>query len=285
LLTGALYRIVWRLHEEYKRRLKVQTGQSELSVSGKALFMAREHFKRLIFRALDYLPPGEVSFADYGRAILSADKASHPEDSLGRNELEKEFLRRYIARKPEELAVKTDFDDPAVGDLDLQTLLASDWAAYDFANRNRELLHIPEGIHFHVRPRLKVAKKYYTAAGPKTVQECIFKVSWERDEPNPPGSGLPPNRQITVGTTLAIDWETRRVRALLPSHAAVPMEESGQQVTDRDDMLRRLLAADHLHIAGEGEEEELSGGQAIVAESTGSRMRIRGSGRMLHIVG
>ena len=50
--------------------------------TGKALFVAAEQFKRMVLRALDYLPPGEISFADYGRAITCADRAFYP--SLGR---------------------------------------------------------------------------------------------------------------------------------------------------------------------------------------------------------
>jgi hypothetical protein len=283
VLTGALYRVLVRLHEEYKSEEMARTGQTEFSVSGKALFRAREHFKRLVFRALDYLPPGEVSFGDYGRAILAADQASHPDESLGRNELVKEFLRRHIIHSPTDLIVQTDFAHPATEDLDLDTLVESDWAAYDFANHNRPLLNIPENIHFRVRPRLKATKTYYLAEGPTQVKECIFKVSWDRDdERNPDGSRLPARRQITVGTTLAIDWETKKVRVLLPSHAAVKMgTESEEQEADRSNMIARLLATNRLRI---GSAEDPTAGSAVRVETSNSLMRIRGSGRLLHIV-
>jgi hypothetical protein len=283
VLTGALYRVLARLHEEYKAEEVAQTGKTAFSVAGKALFRAREHFKRLVFRALDYLPPGEVAFGDYGRAILAADQASHPDESLGRDELVKEFLRRHIIHSPEELTVQTDYEHAAMRDLDLDTLVESDWAAYDFANRNRPLLNIPEHVHFRVRPRLKATKTYYLADGPTQVKECIFKVSWDRDdERNPKGSRLPARRQITVGTTLAIDWETKKVRVLLPSHAAVNTgTESEEQAADRNDMLARLLASNRLRI---GLVEDPDAGSAVRVETSGSLMRMRGSGRLLHIV-
>lgn len=283
VLTGALYRVLARLHEAYQSEEVAQTGNTAFSVSGKALFRAREHFKRLVFRALDYLPPGELSFGDYGRAILAADQASHPDASLGREALIKEFLRRHVIHCPEALTVQTDYEHAAISDLDLDTLVESDWAAYDFANRHRALLNIPEHVHFRVRPRLKATKTYYLRGGPTPVKECIFKVSWDRDdERNPVGSRLPARRQMTVGTTLAIDWETKKVRALLSSHAAIKTGSEGEeQEADRNDMIKQLLASNQLSIASA---EEPPAGSAVRVEISGSLMRIRGSGRLLHIV-
>jgi hypothetical protein len=284
VLTGALYRTLVRLHEEYKSEESMRTGRSEFSVSGKALFLAREHFKRLILRALDYLPPGEVSFGDYGRAILAADLVSHPEASLGRDELVNEFVRRYIVGRPGDLEVTTNFEHPAVDELDLDTLVESDWAAYHFANRNRDLLRIPAGVHFRVRPRLKATKTYYLTEGPRPVSECIFKVSWDRsNEQNPQGSRLPNYRQISVGTTLSIDWKTRWIRAILPSHAAIERgQESIDQRIDRDAMITRLLAENKLRIGREPGDDQPGFSEVIRAEASGPLMRIRGAVRMLH---
>jgi len=108
--------------------------------SGRALFIARERFKRTVLRALDYLPPGEVSFADFGRALLASDQASHPDSAEQRDWLRKEFVNRGIVKKTAELEVKTNFDAPDVAQLDLDELVQSDWLSYQFANKNRPLL-------------------------------------------------------------------------------------------------------------------------------------------------
>jgi len=280
VLTGALYSVMVKIHDTLKRRFAQQDKTTEFSASGKALFVGAERFKRMIFRALDYLPPGEISFADYGRAIIASDQASHPQATQGREWLREEFVRRGMARNLMALEVEEPFEHPAVAELDLQTLVDSDWAAYDFANRNRRLLRIPPHFAFRVRPRLDTSKTYYLRGGvKKSIRECIFKVSWDAIEPNPPGSWFPAKRQITVGTMLAIDWETKKVRARLTSG----WEE---QRDDRDALLKRLdekgvLLPAALSTAPDG--TPLRG--AIKAELAGDLMRVRGTARTLHIAG
>lgn len=285
VLSGALYRVFAHLHATYRARHAEKKGMSEFSASGWALYVAGEHFKRLVLRALDYLPPGEVSFADYGRAILAADQAAYPRLSAGRKKLVEEFVRRHIVADAAELDVKTKFLAAEVADLDLEILAASDWAAYDFANRVRPFLGIPEGVHFRVRARLRATKNHGSPKKPRYVDELIFKVSWDRQEDNPGDLPLPALRQITVGTTLVVDCKTRRVRALLRSQASLGPDAGGaadQQRQDRDAMLRHLVAQDRLSYGPPGDEDPQFASAARVEES-GGLMRIRSSGRMLHI--
>ncbi len=273
VLSGALYVVMQQLFEDRKPYSKTPE---------QALWIAAEQFKRMIFRALDYLPPGEVSFADYGRAIIASDEASHPDAARGRRYLREEFLRRAIVSQPGDLDVHTDFEFAPLRNTNLETLVSSDWAAYEFANRYRELLHIPHGANIYVRPRQDVTKLYYHRGGRRTkVRECIFKVSWDQVEDNPPGSGFPAQRQITVGTTLAIDWETHRVRALLTSEFA-PQKKS------RDDILALLMENNLIKIVTDPTQAAFPGSRAAVrAEVMQGQglMRVRGSARLLHIIG
>jgi hypothetical protein len=284
VLSGALYRVFCRLHEEYRSRRAAEQGTSELSASGFALFVASQHFKRLVLRSLDYLPPGEVSFADYGRAILASDQASYAERSEGRDRLVEEFLRRRVVAGAGELAVTTDYAEPALAAADLRTLVSSDWAAYDFVERHRGLFGVPAGVRFRVRPRLVATKRYYVAGGGLTdVEELIFKVSWDRVEDNPRDLPVTSLRQITVGTTLVVDLESQRVRALLVADAAAPPETSpaaARLLADRDLMLRRLVGERRLRF---GPDAPADLGDTVRAETSGDLMRIRGAGRMLHL--
>jgi hypothetical protein len=286
VLSGALYKVVVQMHDDRKVEYSEGDPDRELSVSGKALAVAAAQFKRMIFRALDYLPPGEVSYADYGRAIIAADQASHPDDEQERGWIRDEFVRRKMAPDRAALEVPTMYEYGPLQDVDLDALLESDFVAYQFADSNRKFLHIPRRIPFHVEPRLEVEKLYYHRDGPRQVKECLFKVSWSSIEANRAGFGLPRQRQITVGTTLAIDWDTKLVRALMTSELSGRPREQDDQRGDRDLMLARLADQDVLrfgHLATGPTGKPLR--SLIPAESTGDLMRVRGTGRMLHVIG
>ena len=282
VLSGALYRVFATLHAEYMSARAAQEGIEEFSASGWALYAAREHFKRLVLRSLDYLPPGEVCFADYGRAILASDQASYPGDSMGRSALVEEFVKRRITSTAAELDVDTSYAHPAVADLDLEVLLSSDWAAYEFAEHNRDFLGIPQNVRFRVRPRVRATKKYRGAVDFEEVTECIFRVSWDREEDNPGDLPLPARRQITVGTTLVIDWKSRQVRVLLISDAARPPGMDRQQ-DDRNEMLRTLVRTHTLGFGPRNDDQPAFDTSARI-EASGDLMRVRNSAHMLHLM-
>jgi hypothetical protein len=284
VLSGALYTVMVKIHEKLKDKFAGGDPNKEFSVSGKALAVGAERFRRIIFRALDYLPPGEVSFADYGRAIIAADQASHPDDEQERNWVREEFVNRCMVLSPEALQVQTNFEHPALKDVDVPTLVDSDWAAYQFANHNRKLLCIPRGIPFKVRPRLDVTKLYYHRDGKRKVRECLFKVSWDQLEPNRIGAGFPGRRRITVGTTLAIDRHTKKVRALLTSDHSKRPDEQREQRKDRHHLLRRMVDEDMLKIGHQAFGPDGKPLRSVVgADSTQGFMHVRGAARMLHI--
>jgi hypothetical protein len=278
VLSGALYEVVVRLHEDLTQRFSAERPDV-VAASGKALAIGGTRLRRMFLRALEYLPPGEVSFADYGRAIVAADQASHPDDLREREWLREEFVRRHMAPDIASLEVETDREERALRDVDLQTIVDSDWAAYDFVTRNRPLLGIPDAVPFRVLPRQDSRKTYYHRDGQRVVHECILKVAWDHTEPNELGRAYPPERSVSVGTTLAIDWDTRRLRSRLTT------DLSEEQRLDRDRMLLRMDDQGLLLLDRRGlgpDQQPLH--SAIHAQSTGSMMRVRGGARMLHLV-
>lgn len=275
-LSGALYAVLVKSYDAIRK-------EHPEWASGKALFAASERFKRMTLRALDYMPPGEVSFRDYGRAILAADQSAHPDPKEGqeRGWICDEFVQRALVPDREALQVQTDFTFSGLSQVDLAVLKESDWAAYDLVNRERELFGVPAGASFHVYPRLDSTKHYYRKKGsgkPEEIRELILKVSWSQPEPNIAGKALPIQRQVTVGTTVAIDWKTRNVRTCLTSDLG---EEQRQ---DRDGMVRKLLDEGILRV---GDEALGPDGKplcaAVRAETLGGTMRVRGAARLLHI--
>lgn len=62
-----------------------------------------------VFRALDYLPPGDISFADYGRAIIAADQAIYPDRTQEREWVIEEFVKCEIAAGAAALSAETNY--------------------------------------------------------------------------------------------------------------------------------------------------------------------------------
>jgi hypothetical protein len=285
VVSGALYTVMVKMHTTLRRELAQKKNQNEFSVSGDALFNSSERFKRMILRALDYLPPGEVSFADYGRAIIAADQAAHPIDTQERSWIEEEFVRRCMVLNRSALEVKTNFNYSRLEGIDLPSLVNSDWYAYQFADQNREFLSIPRDVPFEVEPRLDVCKYYWHRDGKTPVRELIYKVHWNQTEPNQIGDRYPSMRRIIVGTTLAVDWDTHQVRALLTSDRTNYPEEAEQQQQDRNQMLQRLADGDLLR-AGQAalgpDGNELR--SVIPADVTKGILKVRSTAKMLHII-
>src|SRR5262249_51500278 len=160
VLSGALYSVLRKIYASvWEAARKRNPGKKPVALSGAALFAASERFKRMVLRALDYLPPGEASFADLGRAILASDTASYPNprDAVARGWFRDEFVKRGFVRDEAEFDVTIPAEDRAaiessLKEVDLGVLVSSDWAAYEFANRNRKWLGIPAGVPFPAPP-------------------------------------------------------------------------------------------------------------------------------------
>jgi hypothetical protein len=290
VLTAALYSVLMRMHDDRKKQEMDRTGKSDYSVSGRALFIAAAQFRRMILRALDYLPPGEISFADYGRAIIAPDQIAHPDDNKEREWLCSEFVRRQMVSSPSALAVDPPPEDGLKG-VDLRGLMDSDWVAYDFANsaRGRKLLGIPNGVRFHVEPRLMVEREYFHrpedgAQTDQKVGECLFKVWWYQQEENRIGPGFPDRRQVVTGTTMAWDRDTGKLRAILSTARPDP-DELAKQQQDRDLMLagladEGLLRPGSQPLGPDGRPLRL----VASIETTREVMRVSNVARMLHCI-
>jgi len=286
VLSGALYKLMVQLHEDLKKEYQKKSGKSAYSVSGKALVVASDRFRKMLLRALDYLPVGDATFADYGRAIIAADQASYPNHTGERNCIRDEFVRRHIVSSQDALQVKTMYDDPALKDIDLDELCESELIAYQFAEKNRNLLSIPPEASFKIEQRLDVTKTYTHTNNDVDTRELIFKVGWTQLEPNSLGGQFSTNRRVRVGTTLAIDWETKKIRALLTSGQNFRQNERDEQTRDRDLFLRNMVKKGYLVPAREAvgpDGKELH--SIIGAADINGAMKVVRMARMLHIIG
>ena len=188
------------------------------------------------------------------------------------------------------LTVEPPTEDGLKG-VDRQGLMESDWVAYDFANskQGRELLGIPKGVQFYIEPRLLVEREYFHRqdAGnqfDETVGECLFKVWWYQLEKNNIGSDYPAQRQIVVGTTMAWDHDTGKLRVIL-STGNRDRHELAEQRKDRDLLLARLVEGGFLRpslqrLGPDGRPLRF----AANIETSGQAMRVSNITHMLHFI-
>jgi hypothetical protein len=277
VLSGALYALFAAAFARAQDRVMAGSGQAaadaRFSASGRSLALAADILKRVAFRALDYLPPGEIAFADYARAAIAADAMTNPDNPWVRRFLAREFLGRGIvdgaaALKPQPPGL------PVRDDLDLDALVADDDAALAFAERNRGALMIPDGVAFEMRPRLDARRLAYRGRRGATVARAVIvKVAWRETRLLAGHYGDFSEVSLVFGTTLAIDRDQRSVLALLSTSAAHP-SQAGAATRTNDAMRMAFLA----RCIADG--RIVPGRQGAVVED--GRLRLRGTARMLH---
>ena len=321
VLTGTLYRFLVELHHDSKRRLSARRRESPFSVSGRALWAASEQFKRMILRGLDYLPPGEITFADYIRAILAADQASFADDRW-RAWIRAECVRRGIVATEADLAVATNAEHPSLASQDLDGLVASDWAAYMFAEANRDLLMIPADAQFEVLPRIIVNKRFElpqtvldraAGAGAEATAEAeaasaaaagMARTPGHRPEGahDGPDEGAFPVREllfkvrwsVTEPNPPDLGAATRRIqtgttlvidpdRRLVRSCLGPHSLERRRPA--RDAALRRLVEAGLVDVSSPDDPAAVrqTFGSGVEAVVTDGILRVKGTGRLLHV--
>jgi hypothetical protein len=263
LLTGAVYRVLVDYYEARWRK-RSGPGEPDLSLSGKELWAASQAMKRFALRGLDYLPPGEVSFADYGRAVIAADAVANPDNEWFRTRFAEELATR-IGVEPGALAFAAPAPEPIVEPAALASLVASDWHAYELVGNRRDAFHVPDGVPFQVEPRLEVTKTTFRSSGEAQYSEVIVKVSWEVAE------GARRKRWVRFGTTMAIGTDGRPM-AVVTSNPSVVGED---HTADRERFVERLIDAELL--------ADGPGPADINAVVERDALRLAGTGRCLHV--
>ncbi len=226
-LSGALYHVLQQHHERLKQTLaRTEPYRSKpqplFSASGQAMMDAARCLRSVLFRALDFLPPGEISFADYADALLAVHQAFSPQDDFYRRWISDEMVRRGIVTDPADLGAGAwlPADPPRFPDgTGIAQLVDDEEAAQRFIELNRAWLGMPEPVfqqrRFSLRPRLLATPEDMPAYR-------IFKVSWEYQEPNPLPGSYPQERWVRLGTTLILDDRDGHLLARLSCAAPTP---------------------------------------------------------------
>jgi hypothetical protein len=289
VLSGLFYASLVDMFENGKTdRMTERPGEPAASADAAAnasLGSAAIIFRRLLLRGIDYLPPGELTFADVGRATIAADIAADPrsEHKAAIRELfAQRFVKRGVVDSVDELAATAPAALSITPD-QLADIRDSDWAAYTFVDKHRPEFGIPADQSFKVLPRVDATKQIGTkrADGKYDIQrELLLKIAWDIVEDNG-AAGLPaPKRRVQTGATLAIRWSDGSVLALIRSNVTT----SAAQRAARDEFLTQLLASDApVAIVDTDTSSPPRAPSGIQIRIFGDVAKITGTQRLLHI--
>ena len=98
VLTGAVWKAMVRFHRAALDEARANTKKTNNEpMRARALGISARQISRILFRALDFMPPAETTFADYLRAVLRSDTLAREDDSTGYREvLIDEAMKRGI---------------------------------------------------------------------------------------------------------------------------------------------------------------------------------------------
>jgi hypothetical protein len=288
VLSACVFRTLILEHRRERAEIAKEEGIEEFSASGKALYTAGQKVRRILFRGLDYLPPGDASFADLGRAMVAADVAAYPEAKYAtiRNDLCDEMVRRGIAKSSADFAPMPPLKRSPFEGLDLDTLVSSDWVAYQLITENRDAFCVPDEVSFEVRPRLQVTKAYRRENEDIDIEEIILKISWTDTEPFRNKRGLPTKKRLRRGTTVVIDAKSGAVRLRLTNNPACsPSGPDAEKALVKSRSLYLLSLMDEGLLVPVNAEDVPAVRRLglIPAEETAGALRVKGLGRMLHL--
>lgn len=279
VLTGAFWKAIVKINNSYLDKANLPPGSPDL---GDKLGISAWRIRRILFRALDYLPPAEATFADYCRAVLRSDEAAYPQDKDGyRKILKDEFVSRRIVGRASELDCRPEEEWVRVN---LEDIVESEWAAYAFAEKMRKLLKIPSGVPFRLFPRRDVTRRYYLGPGQFQEQrEVVFQVTWEKPEEN---IGIPVRsrrRAVFHGTTLVFGGKTDG-RGRYPLLSCLTTDRSEPQEEARNRAVLRLVERGQLEIGN----RQVSFNSRPLAPRvfgrvTDGTLRLRGTARLIQL--
>ncbi len=182
VLTNAFYEFLARLYEDRMKKERPKSGKTGLDggVAVAALVNAADQASRTFFRALDYCPPVDITYLDYARAVIQADRIAYPSDEIGARKLLNElFVERGVVTDVKELEPPQRLRNADLHPYDVERLSATPSDAHRFVDANRRALSIPRDVNFSIlrlyRTRKESVQRYYPP------QEIIIEFVWSED--------------------------------------------------------------------------------------------------------
>ena len=160
VLTGAMFDVLIELGNCYQR----EGGRANPRTPAQAFWLAADRMQRMAIQPLDLLPPVDVTFSDYARAVCRAQRLADPLDPDDYyNLLIKVFRKRGILSAAEErdLRVPRYLNERLALSVQpsIDRISRSRAGAYQFLDDNREDLLIPALSDFFVADLYEARKR------------------------------------------------------------------------------------------------------------------------------
>ncbi len=176
VMTGAMWDILSGMFAKYRAKPKESTGK--LPSDKEALLWAVNRFRRAAFQPLDFLPPADVQFSDYARAVLRADELVDPVDEDDHRGLLREvFDKRGIDYADDEDQTERLY----LYAYDIDRVSRSRTDAYHFLHENRRQLCIPADQDVSVVDLYRTDKTIM--GGGRLPREIVLQYAWREDVP------------------------------------------------------------------------------------------------------
>lgn len=183
VLTGAMFDILLALSDHYIDRIKDRI-KDRRKRAPTAFWNAIQRMQRMAVQPLDLLPPTDVTFRDYAKAVLRVEALTNPTDPYGHYD---RMLNAFVAREILTAEDKVELSKPRyLYDRlrvnvfhDIENISRSRACAYAFLDDNRDALLIPS------RQDVIVADLYdahkLTRQARRLPREIILVYIWRED--------------------------------------------------------------------------------------------------------
>lgn len=288
VFSGAVFAALITSYEAHRKILENKMSPKAAAVQ--ALWFNAQIMRRILYRAMDYLPHADVNLLDVARAMISTDIAAFPDpdEAEQREALIDEFIERGIGYKRQDFMPDAITGPNPFISVDLTALVEDSAALEGFVNEHRDFLQIPLNTAL-LYCNCQFAEKLYIRKGNirKTLPEWIIKISWADYTDTKDLEGLPDKLRILRGSTIVLDADSQDIKMQLNTNPALEKNSNSVEThaeIGRQQFLRGLIENKRFTFDSEANDEDAYRAKkvrAVIDEETGA-FHLKGSGEFMH---
>ncbi|CAL2103102.1 Serine protease [Tenacibaculum sp. 190130A14a] len=184
VMTGAMFDILKGFANSYVKRAQASSGDTAKDVANRAFYWAIQRMQSVAVQPLDLLPPIDVTFKDYAKAVLKSFILADPKDPNNYYDMmidafyDRQILSKGEAKELKEINHIYEELNPQVYH-SIDSISRSKTAAYKFLNDNRPQLMIPANQDIIVADLYDANK--FIRRGIRMPRQIILQYLWRED--------------------------------------------------------------------------------------------------------